>query len=87
MPAYENDLFENEHPNHAAHSQDDKDGVDEDVSSEGSCRTSLYQKSLRDDEEIDSNTRLSAQMHNKFSEKSSSMNQNQEDVKTDFTHT
>jgi hypothetical protein len=42
MPAYENDLFENEHPNNAAHSQDDKDGVDEDVSSEGSCRTSLY---------------------------------------------
>ena len=66
---------------------DDKDGVDEDVSSEGSCRTSLYQKSLRDDEEIDSNTRLSAQMHNKFSEKSSSMNHDQEDVKTDFTHT
>lgn len=88
QPGYENDLFENDQALHLGHSQDgeDEDGIDEDVSSEGSCRTSLYQMSHRDDEDYDSNLYSAGRVNNidKVS-KPHSMNHDQEDVKTDFT--
>lgn len=50
-PRYEDDGFDEEQHHSDNYSDDSHDPIGEDVSSEGSCRTSIYQRSQKGDNE------------------------------------